>query len=412
MYVKRFLEDPFLEANGFFPALLVTGARQVGKTTFLRAIAEPERRFVSLDPIDVRIRAKEDPRLFLADNPPPVIIDEIQYAPELLPYIKAVIDETRHSSPERAKGMFWLTGSQQFQLMKGVTESLAGRIGVFPMYGLSNREIAGATEKEPFLPESFSASSMPSKTPAEFFASLWMGSYPELAANPDSSKYWTRFYQSYLKSYLERDVSSLSQVADHNVFYAFLKSVAARSGQMLNYSDLARDVGVSQPTAKHYLSILETSGIVKLLYPYKTNNSAPMVSTPKLYMLDTGLMAFLTEWSTPEVLANGAAAGHFFETWCFIEILKSYTNAGQEPSLYYYRDKERNPKEIDIIIKKDGTLYPIEFKKAATIDRDAARNFGKLATFKQPVGMGALVSLFPEVTHLHEDVLTIPATAL
>ena len=412
MYIKRFLEKPFLEANGFFPALLVTGARQVGKTTFLRTIAEPGRRFVSLDPMDVRIRAKEDPRLFLADNPPPVIIDEIQYAPELLPYIKAIIDDTRNASPERAKGMFWLTGSQQFQLMKGVTESLAGRIGIFNMYGLSNRELAGATDCEPFLPEKFSAASMPSKTPAEFFSSLWLGSFPELAATPDSAKFWTRFYQSYLKSYLERDVSQLSQVADHDVFYAFLKSVAARSGQMLNYSDLARDTGVSQPTAKSYLSILQTSGIVKLLYPYRTNNSAPMVSTPKLYMLDTGLMAFLSEWTTPEVLANGAEAGHFFESWCFAEILKSYANAGEEPSLYYYRDKDRNPKEIDIIIKKNGTLYPIEFKKAATISKDAVRNFGKLATFKQPVGTGALVSLFPEVTHLKDDVLTIPATAL
>jgi predicted AAA+ superfamily ATPase len=412
MYITRFLEEPFFAANEFFPALLISGARQVGKTTFLRKIAEAGRRFVSLDAIDVRIRAKEDPRLFLADNPPPVIIDEIQYAPELLPYMKAIIDEARYSSPERANGMFWLTGSQQFQLMKGVTESLAGRIGIFTMHGLSNREIAGAEKSGAFLPEKFSSASMPVKTPAEFFASLWLGAYPELVSKSDSAKYWTRFYQSYVRSYLERDVSSLSQVADHNVFYAFLKAVAVRSGQMLNYSDLAREVGISQPTAKNYLSILQTSGIVKLLYPYRTNQSAPMVSTPKLYMLDTGLMAFLSEWNTPEALAAGAAAGHFFETWCFAEILKSYTNAGEEASLYYYRDKERDPKEIDIVIKKNGTLYPVEFKKAATIDKDAVRNFGKLATFKQPVGMGALVSLFPEVTHLREDVITVPATAL
>ncbi len=412
MYIRRFLEKPFLEANDFFPALLVTGARQVGKTTFLRKIAEPERRFVSLDPIDVRIRAKQDPRLFLADNPPPVIIDEIQYAPELLPYIKAMIDDTRNASPEKARGMFWLTGSQQFQLMKGVTESLAGRIGIFNMYGLSNRELAGASIDKLFLPETFAADNMPQKTPADFFHSLWLGAYPELVTAPNPARFWTRFYQSYMKSYLERDVSDLSQVADHNVFFAFLKSVAARSGQMLNYSDLARDTGISQPTAKNYLSILQTSGIVRLLYPYKTNGSAPMVSTPKLYMLDTGLMAFLTEWNTPEALANGAAAGHFFESWCFAEILKSYANAGEEPSFYYYRDRECNPKEIDMVIKKNGTLYPIEFKKAATIDRDAVRHFQKLETFKQPIGMGALVSLFPEVSHLKDDVLTIPATAL
>lgn len=411
MYIKRSLEKPFLEASSFFPALLVTGARQVGKTTFLRQIAESGRRFVSLDAPDIQIRAKEDPRLFLANNPPPVIIDEIQYAPELLPYIKEMIDEVRQSSPEKAKGMFWLTGSQQFQLMKGVTESLAGRIGIFSMYGLSNREIAGQ-KSEPFLPENFSGADMPKKSPADFFSSLWLGAYPELIAQTGGVNFWARFYQSYMRSYLDRDVSQLTQVADQDKFYAFLKSVAARSGQMLNYSDLARDTGISQPTAKSYLSILQTSGIVKLLYPYKTNNSAPMVSTPKLYMLDTGLMAYLTEWTTPEALANGAQAGHFFESWCFAEILKSYTNAGLEPSFYYYRDKDRNPKEIDIVIKKDGTLYPVEFKKAATIDKDAVRNFGKLATFKQPIGMGALVSLYPEESLLTESVKTIPATAL
>lgn len=411
MYIKRLLEDAFLEANSFFPALLVTGARQVGKTTFLRQIAEPERRFVSLDPIDVRMRAKEDPRIFLANNPPPVIIDEIQYVPELLPYIKMMIDEARHEDPEHANGMFWLTGSQQFQLMKGVTESLAGRIGIFSMYGLSNREIAGCPS-EPFLPDSFTMGAMPDKSPSAFFSSLWLGSYPELTANADAEKFWTRFYQSYIKSYLERDVSDLAQVADKDRFYSFLKSVAARSGQMLNYSDLARDTGISQPTAKSYLGILATSGIVKLLYPYRRNRTAETVSTPKLYMLDTGLMAFLTSWNTPETLANGAVAGHFFETWCFTEILKSYANAGVDPSIYYYRDKEKNPSEIDLVIEKDGTLYPIEFKKAATISKKSICNFNKLAAFKQPIGMGALVSLYPELSLLKEDVKTIPATAL
>lgn len=411
MYIKRSLEKPFLEASHFFPALLITGARQVGKTTFLRAIAEKERRFVSLDALDVQMRAKEDPRLFLADNPPPVIIDEIQYAPELLPYIKEIIDARRHEDPEHARGLYWLTGSQQFQLMKGVTESLAGRIGIFMMYGLSNRERNGQPERA-FLPETFSLDNMPSKTPSEFFAALWRGSYPELAASPDGDKFRTRFYQSYVRSYLDRDVSQLTQVADQEKFYAFLKSVAARSGQMLNYSDLARDTGVSQPTAKNYLSILQTSGIVKLLYPYKASCAAAMVSTPKLYMLDTGLMAYLTEWTTPEVLANGAAAGHFFESWCFAEILKSYANAGMEANFYYYRDKQRNPGEIDLIIKQNGTLYPVEFKKAATINKEAIRHFSKLAAFKQPIGMGALVSLYPDIISLSAEAKNIPAAAL
>ena len=253
---------------------------------------------------------------------------------------------------------------------------------------------------------------MAEHSPAEFFHSLWLGAYPELCCSIDPDKYWTIFYQSYVQTYLERDVRKLAQVADLGVFYGFLKAAAARSGQMLNYSELARDSGISQPTAKSYLSILETSNIVKLLYPYKNNQSAPMVSTPKLYMLDTGLMAFLTEWKNPEVLAAGASAGHFFETWCVAEILKSYANAGQEPSLFYYRDRERNPNEIDIVISENKILYPVEIKKSATLDRNDVKQFGHLATFKMPVGKGALISLYPEVAHIMENVLAIPAFML
>lgn len=409
MYIKRSLKQAFLEAGQFFPALLVTGARQVGKTTFLRNNAEPGRRFVSLDPLDVRMLAKEDPRLFLANNPPPVIIDEIQYVPELLPYIKQIIDEARNKDSETARGMFWLTGSQQFELMKNVSESLAGRIGIFNLYGLSSREMNGVSSA-PFMPEHFSPEAMPPKTPGDFFASLWKGSFPEIAVSENPLKYWKKFYQSYLQTYLSRDVRDLTQVADEHRFYAFLKAAAARTGQMLNYSSLARDAEISQPTAKSYLSILETSGIVKLLYPYMKNRTKQMISAPKLYMLDTGLAAYLTSWNTPETLMDGAAAGHLFESWCFSEILKSYANAGIEPDFYYYRDKDDN--EVDLIIERDGTLYPVEFKKAATIKRDDVKSFSQLAVFKQAVGMGALVSLYPDCQLIKENVRTIPAAAL
>lgn len=411
MFIRRELEKAFLDANGFFSVLLLTGARQVGKTTFLKKIAEPGRGFVSLDPLDARAKAAQDPRLFLADNPPPVIIDEIQYVPELLPYIKNTVDEIRTTDPEKAKGMYWLTGSQKFELMEGVSESLAGRIGIFNLFGLSNREINGK-DSVPFLPENFSSQGMTEQTPQELFRNIWLGSYPELRSSGNPDKYWTYFFQSYVQTYLERDVRKLAQVADLNVFYAFLKASAARSGQMLNYSDLARDTGISVPTAKKYMSILETSNIAKLLYPYKNNQSAPMVSTPKMYFLDTGLMAYLTDWKTPEVLASGAMAGHFFETWCVAEILKSYTNNGLEPSMYYFRTKERNPSEIDIIIKENETLYPIEIKKSATLDKNDVKQFHKLETFKMPVGVGGLVSLYPQRSHITEDILTIPATML
>ena len=411
MFIRRHLETALLEASHFFPVLLLTGARQVGKTTLLSKIAEPGRRFVSLDPLDVRTKAKDDPRLFLADNPPPVIIDEIQYVPELLPYIKADVDRMRRTDPDRAHGMYWLTGSQKFELMENVSESLSGRIGIFNLHPLSNREILGM-ESLPFLPEHFAIGETQSVSSPEFFHRIWLGAYPELVCSRSPDRLWAPFYQSYIQTYLERDIRKLAQVADLNVFFSFLKAAAARSGQMVNYSDLARDSGVSVPTAKRYMSLLETSGIAKLLYPYSTNQSAPMISTPKMYFLDTGLMAYLTDWTNPQVLQSGAAAGHFFETWCVAEILKSYSNAGLEPSIYYFRTRERHPSEIDVLLVKDGTLYPAEIKKSARLDRNDVKQFSKLETFKMPVGEGALLSLYPEVTHVSEEVLAIPAGLL
>lgn len=408
MFVERNIKDAFERVNSFFPVVLLTGARQVGKSTFLRKIAEPGRKYVSLDPLDVQKQAREDPRLFLANNPAPVIFDEIQNVPELLPYIKTLVDEARITSPEKAKGMFWLTGSQQFHLMKEVSESLAGRIGILNLYGLSNAEIEGR-KSQAFLPDTQSAN-MPAKSPIEVFERIWRGSYPEIAtANPDANM-WSAFFQSYIQTYLMRDVRALTQIADEHKFYDFLRAVAARTGQMLNYSSLARDANISQPTAKSYLSILETSGIVKLLYPYSRNKILNMVSTPKIHMLDTGLAAFLTGWTSPEVLMNGAMAGVFFESWCVAEILKSYVNAGESPNFYYYRDKDKN--EIDLVIEREGKIYPVEFKKAATVSKSDVKRFSKLSNFNMPLGTGALISLYPDAILIKENVKAIPAFAL
>lgn len=408
MFVERNIKEAFERVNSFFPIVLVIGARQVGKSTFLRKVAEPSRKYVSLDPLDIQKQAREDPRLFLANNPAPVIFDEIQNVPELLPYIKAVVDEVRQTSPEKAKGMFWLTGSQQFHLMKGVSESLAGRVGILNLYGLSNAELDGR-KSQPFLPDN-PLPSVPEKSPIEVFTRIWRGSYPEIAtANPDTN-IWSAFFQSYIQTYLMRDVRALTQVADEHKFYDFLRAVAARTGQMLNYSSLARDADISQPTAKSYLSILETSGIVKLLYPYSRNKTRNMVSTPKLHMLDTGLAAFLTGWTSPEVLLNGAMAGAFFESWCVAEILKSYVNAGETPNFYYYRDKDKN--EIDLVIERNGKIYPVEFKKAATVSKADIKHFNKLSDLKTPVGTGTLISLYPDSILIKDTVKTIPAFAL
>ena len=411
MFINRELEKAFLDANEFFSVMLLTGARQVGKTTFLRKIATPERRFVSLDPLDQRRRAESDPRLFLADNPPPVIIDEIQHVPSLFPYIKEIVDNVRTTAPERAHGMYWLTGSQKFDLMEGVSESLAGRICIFNLFGLSNRELAGV-ESVPFLPERFKTRGMPEKTPQELFREIWLGSFPELRSARSPERRWSLFFQSYIQTYLEREVRKLAQVADLGVFHGFLKAAAARSGQMLNYSDLARDTGVSVPTAKRYMSILETSNIATLLYPYRNNRSTETVSTPKMYFMDTGLMAFLTDWNTPEAMASGAASGHFFETWCVSEIIKSYACHGPEPSIFYFRTKERSPSEIDVVLLENNTLYPIEIKKSARLDKGDVSQFAKLTPSGMDVGTGALLSLYPSMCHLTENVLMIPATML
>lgn len=408
MFVERNIKEAFERVNSFFPIVLVIGARQVGKSTFLRKVAEPLRKYVSLDPLDIQKQAREDPRLFLANNPAPVIFDEIQNIPELLPYIKAVVDEVRQTSPEKAKGMFWLTGSQQFHLMKGVSESLAGRVGILNLYGLSNAELDGR-KSQPFLPDN-PLPSVPVKSPIEVFTRIWRGSYPEIAtANPDTN-IWSAFFQSYIQTYLMRDVRALTQVADEHKFYDFLRAVAARTGQMLNYSSLARDADISQPTAKSYLSILETSGIVKLLYPYSRNKTRNMVSTPKLHMLDTGLAAFLTGWTSPEVLMNGAMAGAFFESWCVAEIIKSYVNAGETPNFYYYRDKDKN--EIDLVIERNGKIYPVEFKKAAAVSKSDVKHFNKLSDLKTPVGTGTLISLYPDSILIKDTVKTIPSFAL
>ncbi len=408
MFIERNIKDTFERINSFFPVVLLIGARQVGKSTFLRKIAEPGRKYVSLDPLDVQKQAREDPRLFLANNPAPVIFDEIQNVPELLPYIKVLVDKARITSPGKAKGMFWLTGSQQFHLMKGVSESLAGRIGILNLYGLSNAEIEGR-RSQAFLPDTQSAS-VPAKSPIEVFEKIWRGSYPEIATANSDANMWSAFFQSYIQTYLMRDVRALAQVADEHRFYDFLRAVAARTGQMLNYSSLARDADISQPTAKSYLCILETSGIVKLLYPYSRNKIRNMVSTPKLHMLDTGLAAFLTGWTSPEVLMNGAMAGAFFESWCVAEILKSYVNAGESPSFYYYRDKDKN--EIDLVIEREGKIYPVEFKKAATVSKADVKRFNKLSNFNMPVGTGALISLYPDAILIKENVKAIPAFAL
>ena len=306
MYIHRTLERAFLSASDHFPVMLVNGARQVGKTTLLRHLCGEERTYVTLDDPLVLELARRDPSLFLQRYPGQVLIDEIQYAPGLLPLIKMAVDE------DRRPGRFWLTGSQHFHLMKSASESLAGRVGILELLGLSRREQDGAgADLPPFLPRPDVLEARLEDTARlrlpDLYSRIWRGSYPALAEDPDLDR--DLYYSSYVQTYLQRDVRDLARVGDETAFLKFLRASAARTAQLLNLADLARDAGVAPNTAKSWLSILEASGLVRLLQPYHTNVTKRLVKTPKLYFLDTGLCSWLTEWTSPETLEAGAASG-------------------------------------------------------------------------------------------------------
>ncbi len=407
MYLTRTLQNYIGKASDQFPVLLLTGARQVGKTTILRQLADKDRTYVTLDDPLVLSLAKEDPALFMQRFGTPVLIDEIQYAPQLLPYIKMVVDEV--GKP----GLFWLTGSQQFQLMRGVSESLAGRVGIVQLYGFSLREIEGkGQEVEPFLPQADSIQTKVQNRATidlkSLFRRIWRGSYPMVSISPEIDR--DLFYSSYVQTYLQRDVRDLAKVGDEMAFVKFIRAAAARTGQLLNYSDLSRDADISPNTAKSWVSILQTTGIIQLIEPYFSNVTKRMVKAPKLYFLDSGLCTYLTEWSSPETLEAGAMSGAIFETWVVSEILKSWNHNGKMISFYYYRDKDK--KEIDLLIVQDGKVYPIEIKKTASPTNQSIRHFSVLKKLTLPIGPGGLVCLATDSLPLAENIHSIPGAAL
>ena len=403
MYVTRTLEAFFVKASQQFPVMLLTGARQAGKTTFLQHLKENDRSYVTLDDPLVLALAKEDPALFFQRFPPPVLIDEIQYAPELLPHIKMQVDQNRRT------GMFWLTGSQQFHLMKGVSESLAGRVGVVELLGLSRWERDGRGDlSTPFLPTSEEISRREKLAVGlslkELYHIIWRGSFPAIALSSDTNR--DLFYSSYTQTYLQRDVRDLVQVGAEMAFLRFLRAAAARSAQLLNMVELSRDVDVSPNTVKRWVSILQASGIAFLLEAYHSNVTKRLVKAPKLYFADTGLCAWLTEWSSPETLEAGAMSGPILETWIMSEVFKSWRHAGRRPPFYFYRDKDQ--KEIDLLISQDGIVYPMEFKKTASPNVAAARHFKSLERHNIPVGPGAIICLVKQPLPLTATTWCVP----
>lgn len=364
--------------------------------------------YATLDDPIIRVAAQEQSGTFFKDNPPPVFVDEIQKAPELFPQIKMYIDR------EHKKGQFFMCGSQQFHMMKGVGESLSGRLGLVTLLGFSLRERYGITDGTPFIPTEEYFAQRRKQLVNIPYASVWemihRGSMPELCENPDFD--WQMFYGAYVQTYIERDVRALSEIGDTVKFTRFMTAAAASTGQLVNIASMARDIGISQPTAERWLSILVASNIVYLLKPYSNNITKRAVKTPKLYFLDTGLAAYLTRWNTPEVLKSGAMAGAFFESFVISEIIKSYYNRGiVEPPLYFYRDKDMN--EIDLVIVEDGTLYPLEMKKHADPqkkDMDAFDIIDNIPGVKR--GPGGVICLYDNLVTLKGSDRVIPISYL
>lgn len=410
MYITRNIEETINRISNQFKVLLLTGARQVGKTTLLKHLAQNSNRtYVTLDDLAVRSLALSDPALFLQRYTPPLLIDEIQYAPQLLSYIKIYADNGAKN------GDIWLTGSQRLPLMQGVTESLAGRVGIIDLQGLSANEINDTDNTEPFLPEEellFNRMNHAKKQSLkEIYQLIWQGSMPAMYNGGEQD--WQSYYASYVQTFLQRDVMKLLQINDEMVFFRFLCAAAGQTGKMINYAELAKAAEISAPTAKQWIKTLEAAGIIYLLQPFMPSGAKYIVKAPKLYFFDTGLAAYLTRWLNADALEAGAASGEFFETWVITEIYKSYANKGIVPPLYYLRNF--NGKEIELIIWQNGTAYPIAIKKSAYPNK-AVKTFAILepvsADAKIQIGAGGIVCLIDDLLPASDNLYYIPAWVL
>lgn len=405
-YIHRELEDLVSQVSREYPVVLLTGPRQVGKTTMLENLMRgTDRNYVSLDDLAQRDLAKRDPELFLQIHKPPVLIDEVQYAPELFTYIKIHVD--KYHKP----GDIWLTGSQVFTLMSGVQESLAGRIAVLFLTPMSQSEIYGGV-KGPFELDfkklSLRKEGRKAADADEIYKRIFKGSMPALVSGQYSNS--QIFYSSYVSTYIERDVKELSDRIDSLKFFNFLTAVAARTGQLLNLADIARDADINEKQSKNWLNILKTLGLLFFVHPYSNNLLKRLVKTPKIYFYDTGLVCYLTRWSSAETLQNGAMNGAILENYVVSEIAKSYLNNGIEPYLYFYRDKDA--KEIDLLLEHDGVINPVEIKKTANPGSELVKVFSLIDKSGTPRSKGAVVCLKPELTAIDRENYVVPVWLL
>lgn len=408
MYIQRHLEAQVREASDFYPVVMVCGQRQVGKSTMLYHIKEDNRRYVTLDDGNARRLAEKDPQLFFETYGAPLLIDEFQRVPSILLEMKRIVDQKALEGGD-CNGMYWLTGSQKFRMMKDVSESLAGRVAVFDMSGLSAAELDGR-DAHVFHPaiENLQrrAAAYSPKNVHEIYERIFAGGMPKLAAEkPDRE----RFYTDYINTYLERDIKELVLVGKLGAFYDFLVFMAARTSMELKYSEIAKSIGISAPTAKEWASILERSGIIFILRPYYNNVTNRLVKTPKMYFMDTGLAAYLCRWPNAETLEKGAMDGAFFETYVVGEIVKSYYNAGKRPDLYYYRDIDG--REIDLLFVEGDKIYPVEIKKAKAPEH-ADKNFRVLQRLKLEVQPGVVLCMADEMLPYSRDAWYFPMAAI
>lgn len=406
-YCVRELERKFLKMNGFFKAILVTGARQVGKTTMLKHLAEgTDRTYVSLDNSLARELAKSDPVLFFQTYKPPILIDEVQKAPELFEQIKIICDGSEE------KGLFWLTGSQQYGMMKNVRETLAGRVGILTLYSFSQREKNGLNFETEL---DFSLATLQARQKkvgkndiVKVFRHIWEGGMPQAIGADEEMR--AEYYNSYIDTYLMRDVAEAGGITDEVRFKKFVRACAALVAEQVNYATLAEASDISQPTAKNWLEILQGLGIVYLLQPYANNELKRLSKTPKLYFCDTGLCAFLSMWLTADALMMGAASGHYYENYVVMELVRNYAYSAAKANILYFRDS--NAKEIDVFVEENGKIHPLEIKKSATPDRREVKKYQVLDKASVARGNGGIICMCEEPIPIDTDNCFIPSNLI
>lgn len=409
MYFHRHIEPVVERIAKRKPVIVITGARQVGKSTMLKEVYHGIN-YVALNRPLVRQSAKDNPSIFFDTNKPPIVVDEIRKAAELFDYIKDIVDE------DKVKGQFYLAGSQSLKLMKNVSDSLAGRAGIIKMLGISMRELDGIEYRGVFKPTAAHFEQMESAGASFDYSKIveriHNGFFPKLYETPGDLADWSDYYSSYFQTYIEKDIKDVLNIQDESAFIKFVKAVASLTGEMLNLTTIAEICGKDVKTVGAWLSVLESSGLVYLLEPYHNNFNKRLIKTPKMYFLDTGFACWLLGWNTPEQLTNGAMWGHIFESFVFAEILKSYYNDGiVKPPLYYYRDKDKN--EIDLLIKDGGVLYPVEIKTSSDPTKRMVNAFRILDNIPNTsTGLGAVICLAKELLPLSENVWICPASLL